>query len=259
MKSKILALGLLVCGLGWAQQRNTVFLDLTPVPLTSAPTTAFIVNNNIGQGFHTFTAMLTGGNGCASQEFRSKFAAFIQISYNGQDWALGPQFANWNTDGIDGTETKFYRLSGSYPYVRLKVLSFPNSLSGGCHVKIFYTGSLEGDSPTQYNFYFFTNVTTLSDTTSCVPLLDLVTDNTTKVVVRLQGLIVNGASGVSMNVFTDSACKNSVGQFSTGFVLQPSQIGIYGNNVQPSGHLGFYARGNQNFPINVFSYIGLAN
>jgi hypothetical protein len=148
MTKKILTLVFLVRLGCLAQQTNTVYLQLAS-NLTSMPG-PLLVTNNVGQTFHTFVVTL-GGNGatCGSYPLYANFVANVEVSYDGNQYIPLPQtrVSYLNDPLYNNAAIKIYRAAGSFPYIRLRTLKFPNNISSiNCSVSIAYSGSLTGTS-----------------------------------------------------------------------------------------------------------------
>ena len=208
-----------------AQQRNTVYQQLG-FALTTIPSSPFLVSNNVGQFFHSFTAVerTTTNTSCVADQasFPVSFAATIQASYDGINFFIVPNVRVSYTQGAP-VITKLYRVSGAYPYIQMKVIAFPTSLTANCAVDINYTGSLEGSATSDAS----TSPSVI--TTSLLGYVGLIPYNTCTVMQALGTTNANTPSNVkvnilgfnyfpvgtntTLNVYSDSTCSTLIGTY----------------------------------------------
>lgn len=253
---KSILTSLLFINLVFSQQRQTVYVTLTPTPITSSNlgTTTYFIQNNIGQTFHTVSAIVvdTGSPGsCGSQAtnvgLAYGLAGEIEASFNGTSYFQLPQKTTTSIDSINNTQSKIYRATTAYPFIRFKIiaLSLTVPLPAGCGISLFYSGSLDAgylnDSIyTNSSSVFPINLTNRPIATTCSGLLSANGSNT-NTLIGLYGLILTNpnSAAITVNLYYDSACTTVVHSFnvlgnSTLFIqpdLYPDNFAFFQGSV----------------------------
>ena len=159
----------------FSQQRETVYATLTPTPLTTTQNNVkYLIQNNIGQTFHTVTVTTTGTTCNPNVGFSLGYAIVgeIDASFDGLSYFILPEKITSTYDLVNSSQTKLYRASTAYPFVRFNLINFnPLNLPSNCGVNIFYAGSVNGttinDSLYNNGFSALAEVTPQSITTGC--------------------------------------------------------------------------------------------
>lgn len=200
-------LALMLAGSVFAQQRNTVYQTLGKNVLTPG---IYQVSNSIGQFTHTFIVTPTNP-ACSMTQFNAGTGAQVQVSYDNSQWftiARSLISLNFNSANTSAS-AKTYVVNGSYPYVRLNLLSLPPDLVtnvGNCTgASIYYTGTFDSYNQANVNINQYTQQTV---GTTCTALAGFSNSATSSSMLAITGASATTASGTptKVTIYTTSAC-----------------------------------------------------
>lgn len=216
-----------------AQQRNTVFLLLAQ-NLTTTGNVTYLVNNNIGQNFHTFVIYASQSSSCTSgilANYQYNTAAQIEGSYDGTIFNQIPQVKiSFSYDSVNNTAGKYYRAAGAYPYIRIRLLNIVST----CSSNIGYTGLLQANPLTDASSPLIVESYVGS---TCTLILPAALSGYNLNGVTILNADTAGTATGSVGIFSDSSC--SVGSFISGFYI--------GTNIAPdpsNSSLGYISPNN---------------
>lgn len=140
---KLILLTLIPLGL-MAQRNDTVLQQVFTnrgVPTISPNLT------NIGQSFHTITAVITGPVGCNTDP---NIVMHLESSLNGTNWIpmvsiLQPAFGNGSPVG----KSVVRQTNGAFPYLRVNLVQ----IGAPCTVSVLYAGSLFGTAKPTFGMF----------------------------------------------------------------------------------------------------------
>lgn len=216
-----------------AQQRNTVFLILAQ-NLTTTGNVTYLVNNNIGQNFHTFVIYAPQSSSCTSgilATYYQNTTAQIEASYDGVNYNQIPQTRiSYSYDSTNLTSAKYYRAAGAYPYIRIRLLAMVST----CSSNIGYTGLLQANPLTDANSPLtITNVGGIS--TTCEAFLPASPAGYNVNAISVFGGATNPSATGFISIYTSNLCSSgNLSGFLVGQTIAPDNTGAVLFKIPPN-------------------------